>query len=255
METTAPGAQTLGRYYAATPRELIESGVTHRDPSLSPAAVLRSPLPTPSRRERCGASPGRAPRRDPGGGIGEPYRSTSQPSALRSAAARMPSPRDRGWTIDSVAGESSWRVRRSAPLRRVAPYLGMLGAGTAGAIVAGCWPGGNLPTRQPKPPPGPHAQRAQATGRRRRGCCCTGGGAQRDPPPLTRRGSGVNSTACAHQRSCGYAALDELLAPLAEPRYSSDARSPPRPAFRLFADAVDRAITPGTVYAWHAVPR
>lgn len=171
-------------YYAATPQGLIESGVTHCDPSLSPYGppVTDTHAITARALQRVAE---RAQARS-WWRIGEPYEGVDvatirvrsrQPLGV--AAPRIPA----SALTPPVPGQfSPVRLARGAvaavsvvgastATAVASANLGMLaGAGTAGAIVAAwCWPGGNRCGGR-KPPPGPRAQRARATGRRRRGC-------------------------------------------------------------------------------------
>lgn len=160
-------------YYAATPQGLIESGVTHCDPSLSPYGppVTDTHAITARALQRVAE---RAQARS-WWRIGEPYEGVDvatirvrsrQPLGV--AAPRIPA----SALTPPVPGQfSPVRLARGA-----VAAVSVVGASTAGGCRhgrrhrrGGCWPGGNRCGGR-KPPPGPRAQRARATGRRRRGC-------------------------------------------------------------------------------------
>lgn len=171
-------------YYAATPQGLIESGVTHCDPSLSPYGppVTDTHAITARALQRVAE---RAQARS-WWRIGEPYEGVDvatirvrsrQPLGV--AAPRIPAsaltPPVPG-TVQSGPPGKGCRGRRFRGRRQHRHRSCLRQSRHAGGCRhgrrhrrGGCWPGGNRCGGR-KPPPGPRAQRARATGRRRRGC-------------------------------------------------------------------------------------
>ncbi len=266
-------------YYAATPQGLIESGVTHCDPSLSPYGPPVTDTHAITR-ERCSASPN-APRPRSWWRIGEPYEGVDvatirvrsrQPLGV--AAPRIPA----SALTPPVPGQfSPVRLARGAvaavsvvgastATAVASANLGMLaGAGTAGAIVAAgvglVATAAAAESRRLDHAPNALEQLAAVVA----DALYAAGGAQRGSAALRLASDPEGWIRCqldgvpTEQSLRFTAALDELLAPLAEPRYLIGRKiltPPARPvARRLFAvRAVVGLSLPGTV-AWHAVPR
>lgn len=266
-------------YYAATPQGLIESGVTHCDPSLSPYGppVTDTHAITARALQRVAE---RAQARS-WWRIGEPYEGVDvatirvrsrQPLGV--AAPRIPA----SALTPPVPGQfSPVRLARGAvaavsvvgastATAVASANLGMLaGAGTAGAIVAAgvglVATAAAAESRRLDHAPNALEQLAAVVA----DALYAAGGAQRGSAALRLASDPEGWIRCqldgvpTEQSLRFTAALDELLAPLAEPRYLIGRKiltPPARPvARRLFAvRAVVGLSLPGTV-AWHAVPR
>ncbi|OSC40078.1 DEAD/DEAH box helicase family protein [Mycobacterium decipiens] len=266
-------------YYAASPQQLIESGVTHCDPSLSPYgppvaeahAITARALQRAAERARA-----RAWWR-----IGEPYEGIDVATirvrsrhSLGVAAPRIPA----SALTPSVPGRLSplhlargaltslSLVSAGAGTAFAATGLGPLaGAATAGGIVAAS--AGLLATaaaaesRRLAKAPNALEQLAAVVA----DALYDAGGAQRGADALRLTSDPDGWIRCEladvpteqSQRFTG--ALDELLAPLAEPRYLIGRKILTPPAARIArgvfaARAVVGLPLPGAI-AWHAVPR
>ncbi|VBA42350.1 hypothetical protein LAUMK13_03986 [Mycobacterium innocens] len=201
-------------YFAVSPQGLIESGVTHCDPYLSPygpppadAGITARALQRVAERGqarawwrigepyqgtdvatiriRSPALPGRRRTRHPGFGPGPVVAGAAQFAAGGQGRRRRRVPGRRG-RRRRVRRHQSWPARRGRH-RRWRHRDQRRGAG-------GCCP-------SPKPSTGPRTQRSRAAGRRRRGRCGPPAAPTEDPtrcesPWIPTAGSAANSAGC-----------------------------------------------------------
>ena len=267
-------------YYAATPQGLIESGVTHCDPTLSP---FGPPAPTeaPDVTARALARVHERASARTWWRIGEPYEghdvATIRIRSRRPLGIATPNTTESALT-PPLPGHRSWGSARTA----IVAALSSVGAGAGGAIAAASLgPLAGVAAVGAVLVGGAGVLAAAATTKSRRladapnaleqlaavvadaleaaGGAESGAAALRVTPDVDgwiRCELGSVPTEQAQRFS---AALDELLAPLTEPRYLIGRKilEPPtaRVARALFAArAVIGLPLPGAV-AWHPVPR